>query len=235
MVTESTEGGEVSVTLPPSLDEWLDERAADLGADRETVLVRLLGAYRAAARSADPPATRGDLEALDDRLEGVESDLKGLRGRLLQLRDAVREAPSEDHTHAEFSRFDARVEELSGDVETVAADLETARARLESLESRLDETDRKLTRLARALVAVRERSGGALEDIRRAANRRGVTEADCAACDGTVSVALLTEAACPHCGTAFGGLEPAAAGLRRRFGLRRPELTRETPPEGDGE
>lgn len=57
----------ISLSLPPDLVEWVDEQAAERDADRETVLVRLLAAHRA-AETVEPDATLdgvavGDIEA----------------------------------------------------------------------------------------------------------------------------------------------------------------------------
>lgn len=59
MSSEPTEEGALRVTLPADLDDWLDGRAADLGVDRETVLVQLLAAYRAADELGDDVDDRG--------------------------------------------------------------------------------------------------------------------------------------------------------------------------------
>jgi chromosome segregation ATPase len=250
MATESAGEAPLSVTLPPSLESWVEERAEALDADREAVLVGLLAADGVAAdrdgqlRVADeadavPPrlASEADLESLADRLKEVEADLETnvepLRKRVLQLRAGLEARAPQDHTHEEFSRLDDRCDELSSDLEAVATDVEALLDRVDALDSRLDEADGKLARLARAVVTLREQTDSgdeALARVRRAANRRGIADADCDASGGSVSVALLTEAVCPHCGTAFDALEPPAAGLGRALGFRTPKLTREERP-----
>jgi len=52
MASGPTEEG-LTVTLPPDLEEWLDDRARKLGVDREAVLRQLLASYRAAAELDD--------------------------------------------------------------------------------------------------------------------------------------------------------------------------------------
>lgn len=260
MATESADGSDVSVTLPPELDEWLEDRAAELGIDRDELLVQLASTYRAAAdhdgdlleglgSEVDAEALEAvesrlsadeeTLSALGDRLEAVESELEGkvenLRNRVLQLRDAVADTAPENHSHREFSRLESSVDDLSADLESVASDLEAQGDQVAEVESRLEDAEEKLTRVARAVVALRREGAGdadasTLEDLRLAANRDGVAEAACGACENPVTVGLLTEASCPHCGTDFAELELPEAGLGRALGFRKPRLRCLDPP-----
>lgn len=186
------------------------------------------------------------LAALGDRVDAVETGLadnvESLRNRVVQLRDAVADSAPENHTHREFAELETSVDDLSADLEAVATDLEGRDGRVSDVESRLEDAEGKLTRLARAVVALRRKVDGepgasTLEDLRRAANRSGVTDAACGACEGPVTVGLLTEAACPHCGTHFADLEPPESGLRRILGFRKPRLRCRDPPalEADDE
>jgi len=269
MATESADGPDVTVRLPPDLDEWVEKRANALGVDRGELLVQLVGSYRAATDLDDeslPDVVAADeamataetveeeltsttdaLADLNERIESIESDLEenveDVRTRILQLRDGVRDSAPEDHTHHEFSRFESRAEDLSSELETVSEDVASLSGRLEILEGQLEDIDGKLTSLARAVVGLRRASSSheadTLTEARRAANRRGVSEADCGACGTAVDVALLTEATCPHCDTAFERLSVPADGLARTLGFRRstlvPESAPASEPEGDDE
>lgn len=257
MATESADGTDVSVTLPQDLEEWLDDRAAALEVDRGELLVQLASSYRAAAdHDGDRLAGGIDAEALEavesrlsadeetlaalgDRVDAVESELTdnvgNLRNRVLQLRDVVADSAPENHSHREFARLETSVDDLSADLEAVATDLGAQGGRVSEVISRLDDAEEKLTRLARAVVGLRRGVGGepgasTLEDLRRAANRGGVTDAACGACESPVTVGLLTEAACPHCGTEFAGLELPESGLGRTLGFRKPRLRCRDPP-----
>lgn len=265
MATESADETDVSVSLPSDLEEWLDDRAAALDVDRGKLLVQLAAAYRAAADHGDdhlaellevgPDAELlEDIEerlaseeralgSLDDRVDDVEADLEenveDLRNRVLQLRDAVGDAASQNHGHREFSKLDSRIDELSEGLESVAGDVEAQGDRIETLDERLDDVEAKLTRVARAVVALRREADGdgddgTLEDVRQAANRAGVSEAACGACGAPVSVGLLTDPDCPHCGTGFEGLDVPEPGMGRRLGFRRPELRCVDPPALEG-
>lgn len=249
MATESADGPDVSVSLPPPLEEWLDERADELGVERSEVLVQLLCAYRATTELDDVEGLVGEeLEArladafearIDERVETLESthseDVEDLRNRVLQLRDAVGETASQAHSHREFDQIDARIDDLSETVESVAADLEAQDGRIAEVESRLDDADEKLTRVARAVVALRREAdrdgdGTGLEDLRGAANRSGVTEAACGACGDVVTIGLLSDTSCPHCGSDFAELELPTGGLGRTLGFRRAQLRCAEPP-----
>lgn len=67
MASESAEEGSETVSLGPELEEWLDAQAAELGVDRETVLVRLVATARAVDLE-DPT----DAEALATALAETE-------------------------------------------------------------------------------------------------------------------------------------------------------------------
>lgn len=225
MATESADKSETTVSLPPPLEEWVDERAASLGVDREELLVQVLSAYRATAdldgdveRAVDSPDIHeqveaeveaqlqewdGEISTIDGRIdtleEGLEEDLESLRNRVLQLRDAVRNRAKTEHSHEEFTQLADRIDQVATDV----ADLSTA---VDEVESGLAEANTKLDTLARVVLQIRNESSGRtaesrrhLEQLRETANRRGISEASCDACGESISVPLLTEAACPHC------------------------------------
>jgi predicted nucleic acid-binding Zn-ribbon protein len=97
MASESTDEP-VTVSLPPELAEWVTERAADRDVDRETVLVQLLLAHRAAAdvtgdSDVDDLADAVDLSAevrsvIDTHVEEIAAAV----GERLELEPFVSEA-----------------------------------------------------------------------------------------------------------------------------------------------
>ncbi|WP_254840387.1 hypothetical protein [Natronomonas marina] len=229
MATESADGPETTVSLPAPLEEWVDERAASLGVDREELLVQVLSAYRATADldgdvegatgstdvseriqtevEAQLRERDGEISTVDGRIDSLEADLEedleSLRNRVLQLRDAVRNRAKTDHSHEELARLSDRLDEVA----TGVADLSEA---VDEVESDLADADAKLDTLARVVLRLRNDSSGRspesrrhLERLRETANRRGVSEASCDACGESVSIPLLTEAACPHCDAAL--------------------------------
>ena len=184
MATESAPDTELSVTLPRSLSEWLDERAATQEVDREELLLQLLGAYRTTAEtdpddlaellspgseSPETPDRRIDpaaLDEVDERIEGVDAALsehvEDLRSRILHLKDEVEASASADHDHAEIETLTERTRELSADLERFETDaaelrseLEVTGEHLETTEERLETVETKLDRLARVVLELK--------------------------------------------------------------------------------
>ena len=224
MDTESTEGGKLSVALPPPLEEWVDERAELLGVDREELLVQVLSAYRATADldgDIASPTDDADIEErvreeLDDQLDqrdrdvetvqrrvddledDLEENLEAFRSRVIQLRDALQNRAMEDHTHEEIPGLTDRVDDLASDLgDPSVAELEDS---LATAETKLDTLAGVVVRLQRRDADDGTESDRTLDRLRRAANRKGVTEASCPDCEQSVSVPLLNDPACPHCG-----------------------------------
>ena len=77
MASESTEDESVRVTLPADLGAWLEDRAAHLDVDRDTLLVQLLASYRTTAEldgevnAEDLEVALGSAESLEDRIAAV--------------------------------------------------------------------------------------------------------------------------------------------------------------------
>lgn len=253
MATESAADTELSVTLSSPLSEWLDERAAALGVDRETLLVQLLGTYREAADMDDELTVllsdvgafgdRDTIEELDDRIDEVDASLsenvEDLRGRILQLKDAVHSRAPAEHDHPQIGTVLDRVEDLAADVESAETDLDEAVSELEALtvklgsaDDRLGTVETKLDHLARAVLELKRQSDGtadsaeALAHLRRVANRHETTAADCGDCGERLQIGLLTEASCPHCGYEFREIEYPSSLLRR---FKTPTLTGSDP------
>lgn len=256
MATESADEPEMSVTLPPELQEWLENRADSLDVDREELVLQLLSAYRTTADGEESPAfeqpqldaeflddierrietvDEAELERLERRVGSLESELddhvEDIRSRVLQLRDGLEDRAAADHDHAEINQLSRRVDGLSEDIDGLGTDVANLSDSVAAVDDQLDDVTAKLDRLARIVVAMRNRSDDVdtererhLENLKRRAGREGITSAKCAGCSKAVDIALLTEPACPNCGTEFGNVEPSNS----IFGS--PKLTAEDPP-----
>lgn len=230
MASEEHEEVTVSVTLSRDLREWLDEQAAAQGVDRETLLERLLVAHREVATD-DPDLDTVGREDLVETREEFQDLLEDVRKRVIQVkRETDAKTPTDDHealaadvegVAAELDGLAADVERLSESVDAVEADLESGFENfedvLEYLTDRTETLGDRVDTLARAVVDARSelRRLGAdaaarteADRLKLAASQHGITSANCEDCDSRVDIGLLTEAECPHCATAFDGVEP---------------------------
>ena len=217
-------GSEPVEELPEELNAWVAERAAADGVSRADVVRRLLAAHRllddeeSAVGDGVAEASVDDLDArtdeLADRVGELEADLDDkiadVRKRVIQVkREADAKAPA-DHDHPAIGRLDEGFENY----ETI---LESLADRTDALADEADDRDAKLRGVANAVVDLRRRVAAlegetrrrdAVADIRKTANRTGVSEAACDACGGSVRIGLLDEPACPFCESQFDGVEP---------------------------
>jgi chromosome segregation ATPase len=136
MASESSDEGVLSVAVPAELDEWLDVKAADLGVQRETLVVQLLAAYHTAEELDDETL---DLAALFE--SGTSRD---------QLESAVRDVVADRIPDI----AGAVEEELDGDGADVAAVEDRLQTELDRLERDLEDAE---TSFQDKLQDVRER------------------------------------------------------------------------------
>src|SRR6056297_1470057 len=172
MARESTDEGVITVELPPELDEWLDERARELGEPREELVTQLLAAYRTTTteRHGGDLATALDVEgrvedamqdeldaavaaAVDDVLtERVDSTV---RDRLPDITDAV-ESRVEGRLDDVEDEFTEKITDVRERVVQLKRELDgKAPADHEAFET-VEELDEGVAELNRELVGVRE-------------------------------------------------------------------------------
>jgi uncharacterized protein YukE len=137
MASESTGEATVTVSLPPELDDWLDERATEMEADRGTVLVQLLTSYRAASEDAGfgENGQRVRLAEPETVEETVTSVLaQQLDGQIeSEARAAVEDALAE--TTDRIERVDSRVDDAEAEY---TEKLEDVRNRVVQLKREID-------------------------------------------------------------------------------------------------
>jgi DNA repair exonuclease SbcCD ATPase subunit len=230
-------GGEQVGSLPADLRRWVETRAADLDTDETEVVARALTAYRLVEENDDDleAVASGERcvdEELDDlsrRVEELEADLDekitDVRERVVQVKREADQKASADHDHAELGR----------QVEAARSDVADLRESVETLDGRLDEgfenyedvleyltettetLEEKLDVVASAVVDLRERTT-ALErteaeraagaELKREANRKGISTAACETCGASVDLSLLSAPYCPDCDATFDGVRP---------------------------
>lgn len=207
---------EQASTLPDGLEQWLDDRAATTGQDRDEVLARAITTYRLLSEGDE--ALDGEVPSLDDRLADIEGrideldaeteeQIQDVRDRVVQvLKTAKAKAdPEHDHPEVESSvdRLDSELAELSESLDGLQSELDELDERvdggfenfetiLSSLTERADEIDGKLDTLAGAVVDLRKR---ALELESANARRNAVETLQAAA-----NLRGITAANCESCG-----------------------------------
>ncbi|QSG04585.1 hypothetical protein [Halapricum desulfuricans] len=161
MAGESQESTDLTVSLPPELESWLDQHAADRNLDRETVLVQLLASYR---ELAEHDSEAFDAELLEPAVRSVVAD------RVPDIAEAV-QSQLEDGSLDDANRLEARVEDLEADFQDKLDDvrqrviqvkreadakapadhthdrLDTLVDRLDAVESRIERVDGELDRV----------------------------------------------------------------------------------------
>jgi len=218
----SEETGELSVTVPRDVSEWLDRRAAEQDTDRGTVLRRLLESAHAvdqldgdgspeavaerlvAPDDEVPPAVEERLDDLDDEFTALVEDV---RERVIQVkREADGKAPA-DHDHppidgrlddadAAIDRIDDAVDDLDDRVDEVdrrlSAGFENYEDVLEYLTDATDDLQDRTDLLARAIVDVRT-------EVRRLAGE-SARRAEAESLQLAANRAGVRTADCEHCG-----------------------------------
>lgn len=225
-------------SLPAELDQWLEDRAAETGRDREAVLARAVATYRLVSDAETPADARSldeEVDDLADRLADLEAatddQVEDVRDRVVQVMQTARAKADADHDHPELvERIDAVSDGADADVaglrralaeldRQVAGGFENYETVLSSLADRADDADDKLDTLAAAVVDLRERvtdleaanaRRNAVEELQRDANSRNVGTADCENCGKRVHIGLLSAPRCPHCREPFEDVEPGS-------------------------
>ncbi|MDS0283066.1 hypothetical protein [Haloarcula onubensis] len=171
MASESTDEGVVAVELPPELDEWLDERARELGEPREELVTQLLAAYRTTSERGDGDlSTAVDVEsrvedAMQDELDAAVT--AAVDDVLDERVDSTVRDRLPDITDAVESRVEGRLDDIEDDF---AGKITDVRERVVQLKRELDgkapadheafetvaELDESVTELNRELVEVRD-------------------------------------------------------------------------------
>lgn len=232
MASEPRDGGLTS-DLPEGLDDWLDDRADELGLPREEILAELVAGYQLAVEDGDAAAladvldvegSRDTLESeLDQRLQDLErrrkETLDDVRKRVVQVKQTAESKAPADHGHEEFRRLEdlaASVEHLDRTVDELEETVASTPTEAPSIEAELADIREKLQMVAGAVIELRDAEGSnddtrdALASLRTEAARKDVSRAQCAACGTGVDISLLEEAGCPQCEASFAGVEAAS-------------------------
>ena len=114
MASESTDSGDVTVTLPAELAEWLDTHAAEHDLDRDVLVAHLVETFRRTADHEEPAPASADPERIEQLVEEIIADRRA--EIVAAVADEV-QADSEDDAIAE------RVDTLESDFEAKLQDV----------------------------------------------------------------------------------------------------------------
>jgi cell division protein FtsB len=179
---------------------------------------------------------------LEDALADLDAEFRDLlddvRKRVVQVKRETDQKAPDDHDHP---HVEGRLDDLAADITDVAAQIETLDDAVDDVDDRLDAgfenyedileylTDEtgalrdRIDTLARAVIELRsefqalaaERARReSVRELKRAASQYGVRTADCAACETTVDIAMLTTPECPHCASQFTDVSPGTRFLK---------------------
>ncbi|MFW5896300.1 MAG: hypothetical protein ACOCUA_02835 [archaeon] len=238
MAGQSGDGSADRVAVEGDAAEWIRERANAGGLQPATYLERVVAALRdiETAETNGELATSRDLAAIERRIEDLDDDvaakIEDVRDRVVQVKRETDGKAPRDHDHEglgdEVDALETSVHALEAGVEDLATTVDRVESRLERgfenyeeiLQYLVDTTDdvsAETASLASALVSLRQSHRALLareerrrrtEKLKATANRAGVTEATCESCGNDVTVALLSEPACPFCGSSASGVSP---------------------------
>lgn len=133
MASESRDRTSLTVSLPPELQQWLDRQATALEVDQETVLLRLLSAYRDANDLDEPLSADPSRETIEPVVRDVLTD------RLPDLTDAVAEQIAADLREELAADLDGEDEALRERIDDLEADY---RDKLEDVRQRVVQVKR---------------------------------------------------------------------------------------------
>jgi len=219
----SEETGELSVTVPRDVDEWLDRRAAEQDTDRGTVLRRLLESAHAVdqldgdgspAAVADrvlapedevSPAVEERIDDLDDRFTELVEDV---RERVIQVKQEADGKASADHGHpsldGRLDDADAAADRLNDAVDDLDERIAEVDRRLDAGFENYEDVLKYLTDVSDDLQDRTDLLARAVVDVREEVRRLGgesARRAEAEALQLAANRSGIRVADCEHCGT----------------------------------
>lgn len=201
-----------------ALEDDLDEKIQDV---RERVIQVKRETDEKAVADHEHPDLAAELDATAERAEDAA--------------ETATEALTEMETiRSEFDDLDDAVEDGFDNYEDI----------LRGLKDAADDVRSRTNRLASALTELGDRVAGLeakqrlredVEELQREANEKGVAKAKCSACESTIQIGLLSKARCPHCETAYEGIDTDTGFFRPAslVAAERPALEGEVDDDSD--
>jgi len=172
------------------------DRIAELEADLDEHVDDLRSRIVDVVKEARSRAPADHSHAEFDRLAGIEADQEAVESRLDELKGETAER---------YDGIEARLAETDDDVESMSASVETLEAKADRLAGAVVDLRRRLKR-----VESHVSHQTALAKLLETAAREDIEKAKCDNCSEMVRLGLLVEPACPHCRSAFDGIEPGS-------------------------
>lgn len=145
------------------------------------------------------------LQSLGDTLSTLAEKLQGLDNHVKTNRDRLEQVDSTIDEHADhFQELQRSVSQHDADLEDAETVLRHLFGEVDTLDDRTEAMASMLRDLEPVVAAHHEREQ--LDALQETAAELGVRTAECEACEESVDLGLLTEPACPHCGTPADGV-----------------------------
>jgi DNA repair exonuclease SbcCD ATPase subunit len=212
----STPGEEPDRHLEEPIDSAeLEAMEAEM-TDRLSELEAMLEAVEAEVDRLDSVLSEQteDLTDIDGRLDAQTDRLGNLGDTLATLAEKLQALDGSVETNLDrLDQFESTIDdhanhfqELQHSVSEHESELDKATEVLRSLFSEVDDLDDRTAVIASVLrdlepVVSAHHERGQVDSLKEAAAELGVRTAECETCERTVNLGLLTEPACPHCGT----------------------------------
>lgn len=156
-------------------------------------------------------ATKSELRTVrddvGDRVSRLDENMTEVLGNVSQIEESVQELGAKVSTLDETTtELDRRMEREFDGIERVFEHLLSTTEDIEYRLGGLSESHQEDIEPILEFVENQDR----LDTLTKAANRKGISKAECDNCDSTVNIGLLNEPFCPGCDRPFSGLEKGA-------------------------
>lgn len=170
------------------------------------------------------------IQSLQDTLSTLAEKLEALDGYVETNRDRLGQFESTIDAHADH------LQDLDRSVSTHETELENAGKVLRHLFSEVDRLEDRTAVIGGVVrelepVVAAHHDRQQVDALKETAARIGTRTAECASCEQTVDLGLLTEPACPHCGTPADEITSRSSLLRSKSVLESADSTDEPDRE----
>ncbi|MFC3958612.1 ribbon-helix-helix protein, CopG family [Halovivax cerinus] len=144
MASDGRDDDTLTISVPPDVDDWLDEEAIRTGTSRADVCRRLLEAAReiAAEDGARAVADAEELDSLRAQLDAQREEfidhVEDVRERVIEVKREVDERAPAAHAHDDYAPLE-RVDALSNEIDSLEANVTALVSAHDDLSDRVDD------------------------------------------------------------------------------------------------